>query len=159
MKRKLVIALIVVAVAALLFGGGVLAYNVLWSGKARITIETPPIGIINGEETEALQITEVRDPGLGTFKDGVWTASLIRGSSTSLYITVQNNGADYATVESFVNDKSGDVEIAPGIIVTPSGVHTIAPTFSYSVGFGIIVGEEAQPGTFPDVLLEIRIKD
>lgn len=169
MKRKLVIILVTVIIAMLLFGGGALAYNVLWSGKASITIEAPTASI-EGEAELALRVTEVSAVSGGTFDDGFWTVSVKPGKTATLYITIENPRTTYAIVEQLVNgelqgafnwrliDPEGDKLDIVLIAGTPNmgDGHVILAGESKTIMYQIRTGRDAQPGVFPDVLLEIR---
>lgn len=171
-KKKLVKVLTGVAVAILLLSGGVaLAYTVIWSGTASITIvePSPPAGGGGGgttpPEPEPLYITYLHSAGKGTYEDGVWTITLPQGDSASLYMMVNNPRNTDAVVEMLVNGESQEgipqtelPRIVPGVFIDVSWPLplTIPANDHVGVSFYVDVSDNATLGVIPDVLLEIK---
>lgn len=159
MKRKLVKVLITVVIAALLIGGGVYAYNLIWSGTASITIVSPTPG-----PEFPLEVVSVR-PTAGAFDDGVWTLTLKRGQHAILYVDIKNPRSDVAVVQVTVNGEWGEqqVYLAPGVRIAfaigPESTKAI-PAGETETVFWIVYAEAtAESGTLSDVTLEIREKE
>lgn len=167
MKKRILIWFLV---AALLLGGGVvLAYNVIWSGTANITIEPPTATPTPTVTLEPLEVTQVY-VGLGnngqhdgTVSGGVWSFSTSddpTGQGT-LYVQVYNPRTTSAELQSFVNGLStplGPTEIAPGVgvrayksDVTIGAGASVLFIFTISIDTAI-----ATPGTISGVSLEIK---
>jgi len=162
--RSFVRAIIITVIAALTIVGGVYAYETLWSGKAHITIE-PPAG------EAQLEITGVTtsDSGSGIYggtygtwdeASKTWTVSLPRGTWATLRMSFKNTGGDLVEIQKCVGDTCFDaahsVDIAPGVMITGSGYNSIAAGETGPVQFDIHVAADAEPGTLPEIQLEIR---
>jgi len=146
--RSFIRALIITAVSGLIIVGGVYAYETLWSGKAHITVEAP-----SGEAQ--LQITEVSvDEGTWDDATGVWTVSIPRGGDAALYVHLRNDGGDVIVVNGEAEGETHYYEV-DGVRIWPDSV-TLPGGQSDTLGFLVTVAADAEPGTLPEIKLEIR---
>ncbi len=146
-------AVIAAVVVALLLGVSVYAYETLWSGKARITVEPP------GEPGE-LEVTEIK-VYTGTWNESAktWTVSLVRGEYTFLDVYLKNTGSEIAVVHGRVN---GSLSFSPREGVTVETGYQ--PAYN---GIGIMGGQtgavrfsvraevDAEAGDVPEVHLQV----
>jgi len=150
-------ALIITVISALIIVGGIYAYQTLWSGKARITIEEPP------SDSEAnVEIMSISS-GKGTWEEATktWTVSLKRGENTYLTIELKNTGNDVARVRSYIDGAQATKQIAPGVaLYFGHGLELTIPAGGGQnyVAFGVSADATAQSGTFPNVSLEIKVE-
>lgn len=147
-------ALIVVAIVTLIVGGIVYAYETLWSGKARITIE-PPTGAGQGE----LEITSVEALGNGTWDEalGIWTVSIARGESADLRVHFKNIGNDVVTYSPYIDNHELAVYVAPGVFMQTTGdLALLAAGEDGYIRYSVRAEADAEPGTLPEIQLEIR---
>jgi len=154
--RTLIKALIVAAIIAALFGGIAYAYETLWSGKAVITIEEPPVG--SEANVEIVDISCEK----GTWDEAtrIWTVSLKRGEDAYLMIDLKNTGNDVASVLSYIDGAKATKQIAPGVAVYfGHGADLTIPAGGQNyVAFGVGADATAESGTFPHVSLEIKVE-
>jgi hypothetical protein len=158
--RSFIRALIITVLSALIIVGGIYAFETLWSGKANITIEPP-------ESEGQLEITGTRteDSGSGSYgtwdeSTKTWTVSLPRGTWASIRLDIKNTGDDLVEVQKCVDgtcyDTAHSVQIATGVRVNVSGACDIAAGETHPVIFEVRTESDAEPGTLPEVQLEIR---
>jgi hypothetical protein len=147
--KSFIRALIITVVSASIIAGGVYAYETLWSGKAGITIE-PPTEITNGGQVEIKDIWV--DKGTYDNPTNTWTVSIARGSNAALYVEIENNAGDAVMVGGYASN----TDPASGVKVRPDGYEPIPVGETNIIGFLVTVSTTAEPGTLPDVELEIR---
>lgn len=147
-------ALVVVAIVTLIVGGMVYARDILWPGKAQITIDVP-----EGEGDMTVMGVEVTR---GTWDESAktWTVSIPRGSMASLMVHVKNEGGDAATCYYYVSDANP----APGVTINSdvgdsSGWTTTGHVFgagdSEWLTFQIRTTGDAEPGSLPEIQLKL----
>ena len=153
--RSFVRALIITVISALVIVGGIYAYQTLWSGKAHITIEPP-----SGEGGANIEVTSVHVHG-GTWDDATktWEVSLKRGEMADIIVRLINRGSDIGEVSVSVNGRSS-YNPAPGVEVhaTNNSAGGIPEGAEGFVSFTIDVSANAEPGTLPEVQLELRVE-
>ncbi len=143
---RLIKALIAVIIVTLLLAVGVYAYQVLWSGKARITIE-PPAG------SAKLELTRIwADRGIWDGSTNTWTVSIPRGSNAALFVEFKNTGGDVASVGGYASNTNP----ASGVTVTPDSYEPIPAGGTNTIGFLILVSGSAVAGQLPEIQLELR---
>lgn len=148
MKKWLKI-LIIVAIASLAITGVVYAYDILWSGKADITIEPP-------NETNGSGQVEIKNVwvDLGTYDNSLntWTVSIARGGNAALHVEIENNTGDAVMVGGYASNTNP----ISGVRVWPDGYEPIPAGETNTIGFLITVSTTAEAGKLPEVQLEIR---
>lgn len=152
MTRMLKVVAIVVG-ALLLVAGGLYAYQVLWSGEASITIESVDGG------TGKLEIASVTAESKGSWSDAAdtWTVSLARGESARLRVTFENSGDDIVTYSPYINGHELSTYVATGVrIQTVGDLASLAAGETGHVTFVVDAMAEAESGSIPDVILQIR---
>lgn len=153
--KKWVKILIIVAVATLVSVGAVYAYDVLWSGTARITIEEPTGATGSGQ----LVITGVEAISNGSWNDAndTWTVSIARGESASLKVEFENTGGDIVTYFPYIDGHELQHYIADGVRIQTTGdLSLLAAGETGYIQFRVDAQAEAESGTIPDIELEIR---
>jgi len=153
--RNFTKALIAVIIVTLLLGGIVYAYETIWSGKARITIEAPA-------SAGQLEVTDIEARFNGTWDDSTdtWTVSIARGQGAQLKISLRNIGGDVATCYAYINGEqvsSPHTYIASGVYVSfiPIPPIVLAANESGSIIYCVEAEADAEPGTLPEIDLEI----
>jgi len=155
LANRITRVLIVVAIVTLIVVGIAYAYETFWSGKARITIE-PPVDGATGE-WELIDVTASDS----TWDDatGTWAASVARGEWMGPTLTVQfkNTGGDVVTYKPYVNGHELQTYVAPGVLIQTTGdLSQLAAGETGYIRFRVSVEANAEPGTLPDIELEIR---
>ena len=141
-------ALIITVISALIIVGGVYAYDVFWSGKAVITIESPS----GSGHLEIIQIST--DKGTWNESAKTWTVSIPRGGSGSLNIELKNTGGDFVVVSCYVSNGNP----ASGVTVYPRDQEQVlAAGAGTMIQFYVVASTDAQPGTLPEIELQIRM--
>ena len=146
--------LIIVAIVSLVSVSVVYAYDVLWSGKVKITIEPP-----SAEGGADIQVTGIHvDKGSWDEATGRWMVSLKRGQMACMIVNLANTGSDIGQVSVSVNGQSS---YSPVLGVEIDAINNSAGGIpegaeDWWVSFAIDVSADAEPGTLPDINLEIR---
>ena len=145
--KSFVRALIITVISALVIGGAIYAYETLWSGKANIVIEPPTA------EGGLIEVSNVW-ADKGTYDDltNAWSVSILRGSDAALYVEIQNNSGDAVMVGGYASN----TDPAPGVKVWPDGYEPIPAGGTNTIGFLVTASATAEPGTLPEIQLEIR---
>jgi len=150
--KSFIRALIITVVSALVIVGGIYAYEALWSGKANITIEPP-----STEGQGELEITDVEASPNGNWDETTdsWTVSIAQAEMAELIFTFVNNGGDACRIVTYIDGEKRDYkEIAPGVFF--HGIdYPLAAGAEVSRVFIIEATLEAEPGTIPEIQLEI----
>ena len=145
--RSFIRALIITVVSALIIVGGIYAYQTLWSGKAHITIEPPT------SSSAQIEITDIwADKGVYEDSTNTWTVSIPRGSDAALFVAMENTGGDAGMAGGYTSNTNP----APGVEVIPDSYEPIPAGGTNIIGFLIIVHTDAEPGTLPEIQLELR---
>jgi len=153
LTKSFIRALIITAVSASVIIGGIYAYETLWSGKAAITIEPP-----TGEAQWELEGVSA-DGGTWNAGTGTWTVSLQRAEwpGPGLIVSFRNNGNDAATFMPYINGQELSNWVATGVYIQTTGDLSQLPAgASGSIRFSVGATADAEPGTLPQVQLEIR---
>jgi len=150
--KSFIRALIITAVSALIIVGGIYAYETLWSGRANITIEPP-----STEGEGALEITGI-EASLNSNWDEMtdsWAVSVGQAEMAELIFSFKNNGGDACRIVTYVDGEKRDYkEIAPGVFF--HGIdYPLAAGAEVTRAFIIEATLEAEPGTLPEIQLEI----
>lgn len=147
--KSFIRALIITVVSASIIVGGVYAYETLWSGKADIVIE-PPTDTTDGGQ---IAITDIwADKGTYDSTTNAWTVSIARGSDAALYVEIENTTGDAVMVGGYASNTNP----ASGVRIWPDGYEPIPAGGTNAIGFLITASTTAEPGTLPEVQLEIR---
>lgn len=154
--KSFIRALIITVVSALIVVGGIYAYETLWSGKVNITIEEPPAG--SEANLDIMSISS--DGGIWDEATETWTVSLQRGEMANLSIDLKNTGNDVAIVHSYIDGAQVSKQVAQGVLVSfGHGRELTIPAGGQNyVAFNVETDATAQPGTFPNVFLEITME-
>ena len=154
LANRIVRALIVVAIVTLIVVGIAYAYETLWSGKARITIEAP-----TSEGQGELEITSVEALSNGTWDEalGLWTVSIARGESADLRVRFRNIGSDAVSYFPYIDNHELNVYVAPGVFMQTTGdLSLLAAGEDGYIKYSVRAEADAEPGTLPEIRLEIR---
>lgn len=152
--KRLIIALISVAIVTLLLAGIVYAYETLWSGEANITIEAPAT---TGSGNLMIKGASASAGGSWNANTKTWTVSIQRGASTHLKVNLENTGTDVITYLPYINGEELETYIADGVRIQTTGdLSSLAAGETGYITFTIDALAEAEPGTISNVTLEIR---
>ena len=154
LANPIIRALIVVAIVTLIVAGIAYAYETLWSGKAHITIEAP-----TSEGQGELEITSVEALSNGTWDEalGIWTVSIARGESADLRVRFRNIGNDAVSYFPYIDNHELNVYVAPGVFMQTTGdLSLLAAGEDGYIKYSVRAEADAEPGTLPEIRLEIR---
>jgi len=156
-------ALLVVLIVTLLVGGVVYAYQTIWSGKVRITIEPAIKGT-----AENIEVTKVvANQGTWNNETKTWTVSVLQGDAAYLVVYLTNTGpgnsicqlTPYIDNKGYIDprDDGGSKHIAPGVGINWfGGATTLKGGTTDWIQFGLHAEINAQTGLLPEIGLEIR---
>lgn len=150
--RSFIRALMITVISALIIAGGIYAYQTLWSGKAHITIE-PPAG--EGQ----LEVTGVTAGSNGSWDDvtNTWTVSIAKGESARLTVHLRNTDGDAVSYLPYIDNHELTTYVAPGVYMQTTGdLSLLAAGESGSIRYSVRAEADAEPGTLPEIQLEIR---
>ena len=146
-------AIIAAVVVTLVLSGAVYAYETLWSGATRITVEPP------GDLGE-LEVTEIR-VHTGTWNESTktWTVSLVRGEYTFLDVYLKNTGSEIAVVSGRINGSLSfspreGVSLSTGYQPAYNGIGIMGGQTG-AVRFSLSAEVDAEAGEVPEVQLQV----